>query len=111
MTTSGGWNSAAWASSSSVERWAASAASVKRCGSARSTSSAWVPMEPVEPSRLTVRISSPEVERLDHEVRGGQREEQPVDPVQEATVPRQDARHVLDPQVALDHRLGQVAQR
>ena len=52
------------------------------------TSSAWVPTDPVEPIRLTVRISSPEVQRLDHEVRGGQDEEQAVDPVEDAAVAR-----------------------
>ncbi len=52
---------------------------MNRSGSPRSTSSAWVPMEPVEPIRLTVRISSPEVERLDHEVRGGKDEEEAVE--------------------------------
>src|SRR5580658_438968 len=101
MTTRGGRNSAAWASSRSVERWAASAPRVNRSGSPRRTSSAWVPMEPVHPSRLTERIRSPEVERLDHEVRGREHEEQAVDPVEDPAVPGQEAAHVLQPEMAL----------
>src|SRR6204780_1529492 len=113
MTTRAGPNSATWATSSSTERCAASACTRKRSGSVRMTSSAWVPTDPVEPIRLTVRtrVSSPEVQRLDHEVRGGHDEEQPVDPVQDAAVAGQQPSHVLETQVALDHRLAQVAQR
>ena len=58
ITTTAGRNSAAWATSCAAERWAARACTRNRSGSPRMTSSAWVPMEPVEPSRLTVRISS-----------------------------------------------------
>src|SRR5580704_3448833 len=113
MTTRAGPKAAAWASSSSTERWAASAWTRKRAGSVRMTSSAWVPTDPVEPIRLTVRtrVSSPEVHRLDHEVRGGHDEEQPVDPVEDAAVAGQQPPHVLEPQVPLDHGLAQVAQR
>ena len=56
MTTRVGRNSSAWATSSPAERCAARACTWKRSGSPRMTSSAWVPIEPVEPSRLTVRI-------------------------------------------------------
>ena len=64
--------------------------------SLRMTSSACVPIEPEEPIRLTERISSSEVERLDREVRGREDEEQAVHPVEHAAMPGQDATHVLD---------------
>src|SRR5277367_230679 len=113
MTTRAGPKAAAWASSSSTERWAASACTRNRSGSVRMTSSAWVPTDPVEPIRLTVRtkVSSPEVHRLDHEIRGGHDEQQSVDTVQDAAVAGQQTSHVLEPQVALDHRLAQVTER
>src|ERR1700689_2873537 len=112
MTTRSGPNSATWARRSSTEDRAANAWTRKRAGSVRMTSSAWVPTDPVEPIRLTVRtrVSSPEVHRLDHEVRGGHDEEQSVDPVEDAAVAGQQPSHVLEPQVPLDHRLAQVAQ-
>src|SRR5580692_7964480 len=111
MTTTSGWNSVAWATSTSAERCAASAWTRKRCGSARTTSRACVPTEPEEPIRLTERIGSAEVKRLDHEVRGGKHEEEPVEAVEDAAVPRQQAAHVLEPEVPLDHRLAEVAER
>src|SRR5208283_1741084 len=99
MTTTVGRTSTAWATSSATELCAASACTPNRSGSLRMTSSAWVPMEPVEPIRLTVRISSPEVERLDHEVRGGKDEEEAVEAVEDAAVAGQEPPHVLDAEV------------
>src|SRR5580693_267709 len=104
MTTTSGRNSWAWATRTSAERCTARAWTRKRVCSLRMTSSACVPIEPEEPIRLTERISSSEVERLDREIRCGEDEEQ-------AAVPRQDATHVLDTEVPLHHRLGQVADR
>src|SRR5271167_567438 len=111
MTTTAGRNSPACATSSAAEVCAASACTPNRSGSLRTTSSAWVPMEPVEPIRLTVRIRSPEVDRLDHEVRGGEDEEEAVEPVQDAPVAGQEAAHVLDAEMPLDHGLAEVAER
>src|SRR5580658_8966798 len=106
MTTKAGRNSCACATSTSAERWTASACTRNRCGSARMTSSAWVPTEPEEPIRLTERIGSAEVKRLDHEVRGGKDEEEAVEAVEDAAVAGQQSAHVLEPEVSLDHRLA-----
>src|SRR5580704_4980096 len=111
MTTTSGRNSRAWATRTSAERCTARAWTRKRVCSVRMTSSACVPIEPEEPIRLTERISSPEVERLDREVRCGKYEEQAVHPVEHATMPGQDPTHVLDAEVALEQRLAQVADR
>src|SRR5580704_4094581 len=111
MTTTSGWNSVAWATSTSAERCAASAWTRKRCGSARMTSRACVPTEPEEPIRLTERIGSAEVKRFDHEVRGGQDEEEAVEAIEDAPVPGQQPAHVLEAEVPLDHRLAQVTER
>src|SRR6185437_3584616 len=111
MTTKAGRNSAAWVSRSSTELCAANAHTLNRARSWRTTSSAWVPTDPVEPIRLTVRIRSPEVHRLHHKIRGGDDEEQPVDAVEDAPVPVQDPAHVLDPEMPLDHGLAQITQR
>src|SRR6516164_1245642 len=111
ITTTSGWNSAACAASTSADRCAASAWTRKRPGSARMTSRAWVPTEPVEPIRLTERIGSAEVKRFDHEVRGGEDEEEAVEAVEHAAVPGQQPPHILQAEVALDHRLAEVAER
>src|ERR1039458_7420852 len=111
MTTMSGRSWAAWASRTSVEVCAASATTRNRSGWPSRTSTACVPIEPVDPSRLTVRISSPEVESFDHEVRGGQDEEKAVHPVQDAAMARHQPAHVLHAQMALDHRLAEVPDR
>ena len=41
----------------------------------------------------------------------GSDEEQPVHPVEEPAVARQQPAHVLQPEVALDHRLAQIPER
>ena len=96
ITTRPGRNSAAWATSTSAELLRGQGVTRIGRGSRRMTSSAWVPIEPVEPIRLTERISSPEVQRFDHEVRGGEDEEEPVDPVEDAAVAGQEPPHVLE---------------
>src|SRR3974390_3219440 len=111
ITTTSGSNSRACATSRSAERWAASACTRRRAGSVRTTSRAWVPMDPDEPIRLTERISSAEVEGLHHEVRGGHDEEQTVAAVGDPPGAGQDAAHVLDAEMPLDHGLAQVAER
>jgi len=52
--TTEGWNSAAWAASRSTERAAPSASMMNRSGSARTTSSVCVPIDPVDPINETV---------------------------------------------------------
>src|SRR5580692_10124423 len=111
MTTISGRSRAACSSRIPVERWAASATTWKRSGSPSSTSTACVPIDPVDPNRLTERIDSAEVEGFDHEVRGGEDEEEPVDPIQDAAMARHEPTHVLDPEIALDHRLAQIPER
>src|ERR1035441_6636503 len=111
MTTSAGCRSAAWARSSSAELWAARAVTRNRSGAPCRTSTAWVPIEPVDPSRLTERITSSEMHGLDHEVRGREDEEEPVNPVEQAAMARHEPSHVLQSEVTLDHRLAQIAQR
>src|ERR1700722_11458459 len=111
MTTRSGRNSAAWDSSRSMELWAVRALTRNRSGVLRRTSSACVPIEPVEPNRLTVGIRSPEVECFDDEVGGRQYEEQTVEAVEDAAVSRHQPAHVLQTQMPLDHRLAQVAER
>ena len=44
----------AWAASSSTERWAPMATTSNRSGQCSMTSMDWVPIDPVEPTRLTV---------------------------------------------------------
>src|SRR5829696_1544843 len=78
------------------------------------TSSAWVPIEPVEP-RTATRFSLPPSESDDLEqaaevVRRRQGEQQGVEAVEEATVAREDVAHVLATEIPLDHRLAEVAE-
>src|SRR3954471_8586720 len=88
------------------------------------TSRAWVPTEPVEPRTTTPRViasaygprpgsplSAELVDlELEREVIGDrQAEEQRVEAVEDAAVARQQRPEVLDPEVALEHRLAQVA--
>src|ERR1019366_3082281 len=111
MTTNSGRSAAACARRASVDVCAARATTRKRSGSPSSTSTAWVPIEPVEPNRLTERISSPEVKCLDHEICGGQDEKEPVHAVQDAPVTWHQTTHVLHAEMALYHRLAEVADR
>ncbi len=89
----------------------------------RTTSSACVPMEPVEPrmARDLIVSSVPRVraepgQRLlreddaEQQERGRRHEEQRIDPVEHPSVARQDAPHVLDAQVSFDEGLGQVSE-
>src|SRR5436309_3519438 len=84
--------------SSPTDRLAPRATISRAPGSAWTTSIAWVPMEPVEPTRLTVvmRWLPAEVEETHQIVGGGDDEEQGVDPVEHAAVSRKDPAHVLD---------------
>src|SRR5688500_17192332 len=76
---------------------------------------ACVPTEPVEPTSETVFTATGsgagEVQELDEVVRRGQHEEQGVEAVEHPTVAGEDAARVLEAEVALHHRLAQVAER
>ena len=137
MATSSGRSRRAWATSRSTDRWAASATNRKRSGSVSTTSIAWVPIEPVEPTRLTLHVTRLHVHGPQHAIgraahpagaptvtapftRGGtpsrgrtwrEDEQQAVHPVEHAPVAGQDPAHVLQPEVPLDERLAQVADR
>src|SRR6478609_4423629 len=120
----------AWAmSTSGLRPVAPRAVSSKRSASASSTSSAWVPIEPVDPASATrtadmkraYRSSPPETPRGDRSggeaedprdvVRDREHEEHAVEPIEHATVLREDRAHVLQPEITLEQRLGQIAQR
>src|SRR3954467_13774517 len=73
------------------------------------TSAACVPIDPVEPTRLTV-VMSVQLQILSEVVRGRQDEEEAVEAVEHPAVAGEDRAHVLDADVALDERLGQVAE-
>src|SRR5215831_20915228 len=82
------------------------------------TSSAWVPTDPVEPRIATCFIRPESSGRASsvHDVqrdvvRGGQGEDEGVESVHDPAVARQDRSEVLDTEVALDHRLDEVADR
>ena len=105
MATTSGRSAGPGRPSTSTERHAARATTAKAVGLGRaSTSTAWVPIDPVDPTRLTVSRSSPcsgapvasrpavraspEVEHPDEVERGRQDEEQGVDAVEHAPVAR-----------------------
>src|SRR5438309_6723931 len=107
--------SAASTSSSDVEPDAAAQSSSSGCAS--TISIAWRPIDPVAPRRAT-RFTGPSVGsarslavvKAEHEViRGGRGEEQRVQTVEHAAVAAEQAARVLHLQVALQHRLEQIA--
>ncbi len=63
------------------------------------------------PAVLSGADAAPGVEEHRHEVRDRQDEQQRIEAVEHATVARQDRSHVLDPEVTLDERLAEVAER
>src|SRR5262245_3294328 len=85
------------------------------------TSRAWVPTEPVEPRITTPRVTgsvygreperrlSVELELQREVVRDRQTEQQRVEPVEHAAVAGQQCTEVLEAEVALQHRLAQIA--
>src|SRR5262249_24230038 len=102
------------------------------------TSSAWVPTEPVLPRIATRRAARPDVPGFttvdpapacrssghacaasssdeaagDDQVEdGGQAEQHRVEAVEHAAVPGQQRAQVLEPEVALQHRLAEVTER
>src|SRR6476469_19575 len=105
-------NSAACRASSAAFRPAASATTSYSPRWLRTTSSAWVPTEPVDP-RIATFFTRPASSVHDVQcdvVRGGQGEDERVEAVHDPAVPRQDRTEVLDAEVALDHRFHEVAE-
>ena len=118
MATTSGWNRRAWRTRSSTERHAPSATTRNRSGSALTTSNAWVPIDPVDPTTLTVTgwpdrpwppvigvapsCTSPKVEHSYQIVRRRQDEEQGIDPVENTAMAREERSHVLQAQITLD---------
>ena len=78
---------------------------------ARTTSSALTPIEPVEPRIATRRIAAGSGRERPREVVGDRdREQQAVDAVEDAAVPRDERPGVLDALGALPERLEEVAE-
>ena len=108
----------------STERHAPRATTRNRSGSAPITSMAWVPIDPVDPTMLTVTgwsdrpwppvigvapsRTSPEVEHSDQIVRRRQDEEQGIDPVEDPAMARAGAIPCPSAEVTLDQRLAQI---
>src|SRR5581483_11194017 len=89
---------------------APSATTRYRSGSAAITSTAWVPMDPVEPTNAT-EVTSGELQQPQQVIRGRCHEQEAVDAVEYPAVAGKHAAHVLHAEVALHHRLAQVAER
>src|SRR5713226_551435 len=129
MATSGGMNSRIWPTRSSWLAPAASPTTRNRSGLRRTTSSACVPTDPVEPRMESARIqrgypAAPTLTVRDagstsigladqpEEVEGRGRDEQDrIEAIQDPTVPREDRPHVLHAHVALQRGFGQVPER
>src|SRR5207247_8746158 len=122
MATIGGMNSRAWPTSSSWLLPAPSPRTLNRSGLRRTTSRAWVPIEPVDPRIASDRMSlegtprchlwsvgwledQPKVveDRRGHEQHGG-------DSVQDSAVAWEHGAHVLHTEVPFDQRLDEVAE-
>src|SRR3954452_15235607 len=100
---------------------------LNRSGLRRTTSSAWVPIDPVAPrmpSCLMPRsypalgatpLSGPNITSSEHDTEQQERrrrhEQQGIDPVEHPAVTGQQRPHVLDADVALEQRLREVAER
>src|SRR5437868_3384752 len=75
-------------------------------GNSRATSRVWVPIEPVLPRTTRLRGIAEQYRRVVAHRTG---EEQPIDPIQEASMAGNDGARILDTGLALQHRLDQVA--
>src|SRR3954466_13173752 len=82
------------------------------------TSSACVPIDPVDPRTATPTLPAPvivtpsgDAEGHDQVVDRGEAEEDRVEAVEHAAVTGQDRAEVLETEVALEHRLHEVAER
>src|SRR4029079_14128075 len=67
------------------------------------------------PALVATPLSGPNITSSEHDAEQQERrrgpEEQGIDPVEDAAVPRQERAHVLDPDVALEQRLREVTER
>src|SRR3954468_14625479 len=98
----------AWATSASQERSALRPTS-SRSSERSTTSSAWVPMDPVDPRTRRRREDTVSLEQGPPQpVADDDREQQRVEPVQRPAVRAEQAAGVLDPRVALDVALEEV---
>src|SRR6266480_3416405 len=125
MAMKGGRNSRVWPTRSSWFIPAADSPTIlNRSGCRRTTSSAWVPMDPVEPRMVIDRMATSLLRgrpnatnrtlREDHaeEQEGGRSNEQErVDPVEDPAVTREHRSHVLHADIPLHDGLGEIAQR
>src|SRR5262245_35896590 len=121
--------SAACCARRSLDRPAASATTRYSSRWRESTSSAWVPIDPVDPRMATPRVMdtrlgaatrsadrrpslramiSAQFQGHGEVVGDRQAEEQAVEPVEHTAVTGQKRAEVLQPEIALDHRLAQV---
>src|SRR5439155_25833357 len=123
MATRGGMNSRTCPTSSSWLLPAPKPTTRNRSGLCRTTSRAWVPIEPVEPRIASDRMSL-EVTLPCHLAAASPLEDQPkvvesrrgrqkdgIDAIQDPAVAGEDRAHVLHPEVALDQGLDEVAER
>src|SRR4029078_685669 len=67
------------------------------------------------PALVATPLSGPNITSSAHDAEQQERrrghEEQRIDPIEDAAVPRQKRAHVLDPDVALEQRLREVTER
>src|SRR5687768_15894582 len=117
-TTASGRSSRACSARSSTDDMAASATTRNRSGSARTTSSVCVPIDPVEPATATVVVEVTQLTLNDEEVADpgdvpdcGEDEQEGVEAIEQATMAGQQRAHVLDAQVPLQQRLAEIPER
>src|SRR6266496_3011113 len=90
---------------------AASAVTSKRPGARATTSSACTPIEPVEPRMASCFMRGTLPPEGGPQIDPRRDEEQRVDAVEQPAVPRDELARVLHARGALQHRLGEVAER
>src|SRR4051812_34695110 len=106
MATTFGRTALACSASTSTERAAPMAVTSYAPCDAATTSSVCVPMDPVDPSTATVVIDGSEDDDACEVVGRRQAEQQGVEAVEQAAVAGEHRTHVLDAEVALEHRLA-----
>ncbi len=92
MATTSGRCRRAWSASGSTERWAPMATTSNRSGEPSTTSRAWVPIDPVDPTRLTVTAApagrAAPTRSPDRPVAGGGRSAPVIDPSMPLACPK-----------------------
>src|SRR5262245_7489637 len=114
--TTDGLNSLACSMSRSTDEPTPSATTSYWGASARTTSRVCVPIEPDEPAIATRTVTTrallgPRLERQRDVVGDGQHEQEPVEAIEHTAAPAQQGAEVLPAEVALEHALGEVAER